>query len=142
MFIDASALCAVLLNEPEAPAMLNAMDAARGRLMISPVVRVEATLAVARSLKDAQGATHIREAHFDEARELVDELVRILEAREMPMTESMGTGAISALRKYGKVAGHPARLNMGDAMAYAAAKEFRVPLLYKGDDFAKTDLAG
>jgi ribonuclease VapC len=81
MFIDASALCAVLLNEREAPAMLSAMETARGRLMISPVVRVEATLAIARSLKDAQGATHIGEVHFDEASKLVGELVKMLEVR-------------------------------------------------------------
>lgn len=142
MFIDASALCAVLLNEPEAPAMLKAMEMARGKLMISPVVRIEATLAIARGLRDAQGETHIGEAHFDEASALVGELVSSIGAREMHITESMGTAAIAALRKYGKVAGHPARLNLGDALTYAAAKAFRAPLLYKGDDFAQTDLAG
>lgn len=141
MFIGASALCAVLLNEPEAPTMLNKMETARGGLMISPVVRVEAVLAIARSLKDAQGATHISEVHFDQASELVGELVRVLEVREMSLTESMGMVAIMALRKYGKVAGHTAKLNMGDALAYAAAKELDVPLLYKSNDFANTDLA-
>ena len=141
MFIDASALCAVLLNEAEAPAMLKAMEGARGKLMISPVVRVETTLGIARSLRDAEGAKHISEAHFDKASELVAELIRSLGVREMHLTESMGTTAIAALRKYGKVAGHPAKLNMGDALAYAAAKAFHASLLYKGDDFAKTDLA-
>lgn len=141
MFIDASALCAVLLNEPESPAMLKAMEGARGKLMISPVVRLETTLRIARGLSDAQGATHIGEAHFDEAILLVGELIASLDIREMHLTDSMGTAAIAALRKYGKVAGHPARLNMGDALAYAAAKAFHAPLLYKGNDFAKTDLA-
>ena len=37
--------------------------------------------------------------------------------------------------------GHPARLNMGDCFAYACAKRLDAPLLYKGDDFARTDLA-
>ncbi|ASM75143.1 MULTISPECIES: type II toxin-antitoxin system VapC family toxin [Roseobacteraceae] len=141
MFIDASALCAVLLNEPEAPAMLKAMEQARGKLMISPVVRVETTLGTARNLRDADGATHMSEAHFDKASELVTELLESLGAREMHLTESMGTAAIAALKKFGKVAGHPAQLNMGDALAYAAAKAFHAPLLYKGNDFAKTDLA-
>ena len=49
--------------------------------------------------------------------------------------------AIRALSVYGKVVGHPAQLNMGDALSYACAKAFHVPLLYKGDDFSKTDLA-
>ncbi|MDD7973938.1 type II toxin-antitoxin system VapC family toxin [Roseinatronobacter alkalisoli] len=141
MFIDASALCAVLLNEPEAPAMLKAMEGAKGKLMISPIVRVEATLGIARSLRDTARATHISEAHFDEASRLVDELITTLGVREMHLTESMGTAAIAVLRKYGKVAGHPAKLNMGDALAYAAAKAFHAPLLYKGEDFARTDLA-
>ena len=141
MFIDASALCAVLLSEPEAPIMLKAMEEARGNLMISPVVRVETTLAIARGLKDVDGSPHMNEAHFDKASKLVVELIRSLDVREMHLTESMGTAAIAALRKYGKVAGHPAKLNMGDALAYAAAKAFHATLLYKGDDFAKTDLA-
>jgi ribonuclease VapC len=141
MFIDASALCAVLLNEPEAPAMLKAMEQARGKLMISPVVRVETTLGIARDLKEKDGVTHISEAHFDKASEIVADLLQSLGVREMHLTESMGSAAIAALRKYGKVAGHPAKLNMGDALAYAAAKAFHAPLLYKGDDFAKTDLA-
>lgn len=141
MFIDASALCAVLLNEPEAPAMLQAMEEARDKLMISPVVRVETTLGIARCMKDAQGATHISEAHFDEASGLVAELILSLGVLEVHLTEDMGTAAIAALRKYGKVAGHPAKLNMGDALAYAAAKACHASLLYKGDDFARTDLA-
>ena len=53
----------------------------------------------------------------------------------------MGAEAIRALSVYGKMVGHPAQLNMGDALSYACAKAFHVPLLYKGDDFSKTDLA-
>lgn len=60
MFINASALCAVLLNEPDAPAMVKAMEEAHGKLMISPVIRVETTLAIVRRLKDAEGATILR----------------------------------------------------------------------------------
>lgn len=41
---------------------------------------------------------------------------------------------------YGKVVGHPAKLNLGDCFAYACAKAIEVPLLYKGDDFVRTDL--
>ncbi|TMV67005.1 hypothetical protein FGG78_32595 [Thioclava sp. BHET1] len=44
-------------------------------------------------------------------------------------------------KSYGKMARHPAQLNMGDALAYAAAKALRMPLLYKGDHFLETDLA-
>lgn len=44
------------------------------------------------------------------------------------------------LRWGGKRAGHKAKLNFGDCFAYAAAKAYRLPLVYKGDDFAQTDL--
>ncbi len=61
--------------------------------------------------------------------------------KELPIAEQMGTAAVAAHRKYGKVAGHPAKLNMGHALAYAAAKTLGEPMLYKGTGFAKTDLA-
>jgi ribonuclease VapC len=49
--------------------------------------------------------------------------------------------AIEAFDRFGRGRGHPAKLNFGDCMAYAVAKAHQVPLLYKGDDFAKTDIA-
>jgi len=50
--------------------------------------------------------------------------------------------SVDAHRRYGKSQGHPAQLNMGDCFAYAVAISHRTTLLYKGDDFSKTDLAG
>jgi len=49
--------------------------------------------------------------------------------------------ALSAHERFGKGTGHPAQLNMGDCFSYAVAKTAGVPLLYKGRDFAQTDLA-
>jgi len=46
-----------------------------------------------------------------------------------------------AFDRFGKGRGHPARLNFGDCFAYALAKSLGAPLLYKGDDFAHTDIA-
>jgi ribonuclease VapC len=48
--------------------------------------------------------------------------------------------AIAAARFYGKGSGHPARLNFGDCLAYAVAKERDLPLLFVGDDFGLTDV--
>ncbi len=42
--------------------------------------------------------------------------------------------------RYGKGTGHPAQLNFGDCFSYALAKRLAAPLLYKGNDFAKTDI--
>lgn len=48
--------------------------------------------------------------------------------------------ARDAFTRFGKGQGHPARLNFGDCIAYALAKSLDAPLLYKGDDFARTDI--
>lgn len=141
MFLDASAVVAVLLDEPDAPALLKAMEAARGKLRFSPVVRVEATLGLVRTRVQARGKGPATTEDFAAAGELVDSLLEALEAHEMPITSGMGNEAIRALSIYGKVVGHPAQLNFGDALSYACAKAFEVPLLYKGADFSRTDLA-
>ncbi|MBL8583733.1 MAG: type II toxin-antitoxin system VapC family toxin [Rhizobiaceae bacterium] len=49
--------------------------------------------------------------------------------------------AIDAFERYGKGCGHPARLNLADCFSYASARTSGVGLLYKGEDFARTDLA-
>jgi ribonuclease VapC len=48
--------------------------------------------------------------------------------------------AYVAVAKYGKGMGHPAKLNLGDLFSYALAKSRGLPLLYKGNDFAATDI--
>ena len=58
---------------------------------------------------------------------------------ELGAAESLA--AVAAHHRYGKGTGHPASLNMGDCFAYGCAKANNAKLLYKGDDFAKTDLA-
>lgn len=141
MFLDASAIVAVLLGEPEGPAFLKVMEVARGRLRVSPVVRLEATLALVRARVQARGKGPASAQDFDDAAALVNDLFVALEAQEMPITPEIGTDAIKALSRYGKMAGHPAQLNLGDALSYACARAGQDPLLYKGRDFRETDLA-
>jgi len=141
MFIDASALVAVLKNEPEAQGLMKAMEAARGRLRISPMVRMEATLALVRTRRDARNAGPATAEDFRIAGDLVSDLIDAIQAQEVTISSGIGQAALEALATYGKLAGHPAQLNMGDALSYACAKAHHAPLLYKGDDFAKTDLA-
>jgi ribonuclease VapC len=57
-----------------------------------------------------------------------------------PVTEAQARIAREAYRDYGKGSGHPAGLNFGDCFAYALARDKREPLLFKGDDFARTDM--
>ncbi len=141
MFLDASAIGAVLLGEDDAASMLKAMEGARGKLRYSPVVRLESVLALVRARVSTRGKGPATADDFKKATALVDELLTALEAREVIITTGIGSDAIKALSIYGKVVGHPAQLNMGDALAYACAKAYRAPLLYKGNDFAQTDLA-
>ncbi|MEZ5088710.1 MAG: type II toxin-antitoxin system VapC family toxin [Micropruina sp.] len=59
----------------------------------------------------------------------------------MPVTEEQVRAARQAFRDYGRGSGHAARLNLGDCFSYALASVRRQPLLFVGDDFARTDLA-
>jgi len=76
-----------------------------------------------------------------DARQAVMDFVEGLGAINMPITAEIGEIAISAMAQYGKGRGHPAQLNFGDCFSYACAKSAGVPLLYVGQDFAKTNLA-
>ena len=58
-----------------------------------------------------------------------------------PMDERTASLAVQAFADYGKGRGHPAQLNLADCLSYACAKAQGIPLLYKGNDFAHTDLA-
>jgi ribonuclease VapC len=71
-------------------------------------------------------------------------LQTVLEIKNVNMVEfdqAHFLAAASAFSRFGKGTGHPAGLNYGDCMAYAVAKLANVPLLFKGDDFSRTDLA-
>ena len=57
-----------------------------------------------------------------------------------PVTEAQAPIARRAYADFGKASGHPAKLNFGDCFAYALAKAKREPLLFKGDDFSRTDV--
>jgi ribonuclease VapC len=130
MFIDASALLAILLKEPDAQRFSREIENAE-RLYTSPVAIFEMVLAVVRE----------RALPRLDAQRAVDRALQIAGVEVIPITGEIGNLALAAFEKFGKGRGHSARLNMGDCFAYACAKSLGVPLLYKGNDFAKTDLA-
>lgn len=66
--------------------------------------------------------------------------VRRLKPRLFPFDGRQAAIAVKADRRFGRGSGHPARLNFGDCMSYAAAVALDAPLLFKGDDFAQTDV--
>ena len=126
MIIDTSALIAILRDEPEAAACARAIETA-SRRRISAANFVEAAIVI-----DASGDP-IASRRFDD---LVREAQLIVE----PVTEAQARVARDAYRDFGRGSGHPARLNFGDCFAYALARSMSEPLLFKGDDFAHTDV--
>jgi ribonuclease VapC len=130
IFIDASAMVALLLKEDDHEQLTERLDAEDERIW-SAIARWETVVNIAR----------VREYSPERAGSDVDELASQLDIRLVPIGEEAGRLAVQAFAAFGKGTGHPAQLNMGDCFAYACAKANDASLLYKGDDFARTDLA-
>lgn len=139
VFLDASVIVAVLTHEEDAEELSQRLRAVEGQIYVSSVVVYEAVISIARK-KAGPGRRPTPELISD-AVNVVGVLLRAFRTEEVPLVGDVAKGAIDASARYGKVVGHPARLNMGDCFAYACARAKGVPLLYKGDDFALTDIA-
>ncbi len=139
MFIDASAIVAILNKEPGFEDLVRRIEDAQGARFVSPLVRFEAATAVARSRSGRNRAPDA--AQVDLAEQAVARLCELLAVRDVTITPAIGAKAVNAARRYGNLVGHPAGLNFGDCFAYACAEAYSTRLLYKGNDFAQTDLA-
>jgi ribonuclease VapC len=128
MFLDASALTAMLVDERDARELLARMQNYTVRTT-SPLAVWETVLAVARVL-----GLDIRTANT-----AVEEFLVLAGVDVKPVPADARRSAIDAFDRFGK-GRHPAALNFGDCFAYACARQARVPMLYKGDDFASTDI--
>lgn len=126
MIVDASALLAVVFLEPERDRFLDMLGAA-GELSMSVINFVEAGIKVDRDSDPRRAA-------------MLDELASTFGIDIAPVSVEQGRLARQAHRSFGRGSGHPARLNFGDCFAYALAKARGEPLLFKGDDFSKTDI--
>jgi ribonuclease VapC len=129
MFIDASAMIAIIVRENDGTLLAARLQQA-DRSSTSGIAIYEAVLAIAR----------IRNAPVSGAAEVVNDFLREIHADIIPITAEIGQAALMAFDRYGR-GRHPAQLNMGDCFAYACARALGVPLLYKSDDFARTDIA-
>lgn len=126
MVVDTSALLAVLLEEPDGDALLQ-------RIVDDPVRLVSAgTLLEAGIVAD--GNPNRRKGPA------LDALLATLGVRVEPVTEEQARVAREAYRRFGK-GNHPAALNFGDCFAYALSRVTGEPLLFKGGDFGRTDVA-
>jgi ribonuclease VapC len=128
MFIDASALIAMLTDDEEGNACAKVMAGAEIRLT-SVIALWEV---VAGLIK-----TYVITVH--EAHAKVAQLVRAAEITLVPIGDRELMLAAEAYVNFGK-GRHPARLNMGDCFAYACARSHEVPLLFAGEDFSGTDV--
>lgn len=127
--MDASALVAYIAGEPERPQIAAALDAERD-IICSAMACWETVAALRRSYAMSIG----------QAREDVERTMAAMPLRLVPVGGDELQAALDAYERYGK-GRHPAGLNMGDCFAYACARTNGARLLYKGDDFAQTDLA-
>lgn len=128
MFIDASALTAVLAGEAGAPELAGRME--RGRpLRTSPVAVWETAVAIAR-IFNLPVAT---------AKQVVFDYLDAAGIELAAVPPEAAALALDAFDRYGN-GRHPAQLNMGDCFAYACARHFGEPLMFKGGDFPLTDI--
>lgn len=125
MVVDSSVLIAILLAEPEveyyADLLVDTVE-----IYISAVSIVESAMVIEYK-KGEQGA------------EQFDELLKTIAPTILAFDAEQADLARIAWRQYGK-GRHPAKLNFGDCCSYAAAKHLDKPLLFKGNDFSKTDI--
>jgi ribonuclease VapC len=122
--VDASALVAILLEEPEAISFREFL-LAQSDLVLSPIGYWEATTRL-RSLRGDSGVAELQSVIHD------------LRIRVVPATWETARLACDAEATFGKRTS--AKLNLGDCFAYALAKETASPLLFKGNDFSETDV--
>jgi len=126
MVLDTSAIVAAIGSEPDSVLFRTAMLEAES-LSISSVTVLEASIV-------------LRARHGDEAVDEFDKMLQGAGVRVIPFDAEAAKVAFEAFRRFGKGQGHRAQLNIVDCVAYAAAKMENEPLLFKGDDFARTDL--
>jgi len=126
MVIDTSALLAILQDEPERRAFNEAIEAADSRCL-STATWVETSIIV----ESRYGAEGLRD---------LDLLISKASIDLVPVDVEQAHIARLAFSRFGK-GRHPAGLNYGDCFSYALATALGEPLLYKGGDFARTDIA-
>ena len=126
MIVDSSVLVAIARTEPDGEAYAR-------RIVSIPSARISAATYVEAAIVIDRGGDPVASRRFDD-------MLKELQVTIAPFTEAQAKIARAAYRDFGRGSGHPARLNFGDCFAYALAKDEDEPLLFKGDDFSKTDV--
>ena len=129
IFVDASAMISMMTGESDADGLADRLGAERQRLCSA--ISVWETIA---------GLCRTHTFSVPSARAVVQSFIEANDLRFVGIGEREFELAAQAYAEFGK-GRHPAALNMGDCFAYACAKATRAGLLFKGDDFSKTDIA-
>jgi ribonuclease VapC len=125
--VDTSALVAIIMDEPERAQFMEAFNRSR-RILISAASVMESRIV-------------LRSRGRERLVALFNDLLSQPEFEVVAVDGEQARLADAAFILFGKGSGHPAQLNFGDLFSYALAKARNVPLLYKGADFAQTDIA-
>ena len=126
MVIDSSAIIAILQAEPERQIYIEAISSVNYRNM-SAVSFVETSLVLA----SRYGAKAMQE---------IDNFIDKAQIRIRSVDENQALIVRRAFLEFGNKGRHPAQLSIGDCFAYALAKGLDQPLLFKGENFSKTDV--
>jgi ribonuclease VapC len=126
VIVDSSAIISILRLEPEAQIFLKKLDTT-SRCLIAAPTYLEVCMVMAGTLGE-------------KGQDDVDQLLSAMDILIVPFTPTASKVAVSAFLTYGKGRGHKAQLNFGDCISYAMSKVEAMPLLFKGEDFALTDV--
>ena len=128
MFVDTSAVVAILASEPDARSFALKLETAQ-QPICAPHVILEASMRLSTLMGFVPTV----------ADGLVTRLFREAGIAVVPITEEIAHLAVIAFERYGKGRNPDARLNFGDCLTYACARAHDAPILFKGEDFANTD---
>jgi ribonuclease VapC len=130
IFVDTSAIIAIVAREPDAAIFAGKIEAEHERITSAHVL-LEASMRLASVLSLAPTVADM----------LVMRLLQESGVAIVPITESIGHASVAAFERYGKGRKSRAGLNFGDCLSYACAKVHGARLLFRGGDFAHTDIA-
>jgi ribonuclease VapC len=122
--VDTSAVVAIYSSEPEAAQFFEIIASASQRVL-PPSCLVEFIL-----LRRIGG----------DRKTWMNLFIGKLQIQVASFTPTMASVAVDAAERYGRGSRHPARLNFGDCLSYAVARNLNLPLLYKGEEFSHTDI--
>jgi ribonuclease VapC len=132
--VDASAVVAMVAREDDGAEYADRLEAwprGAGLRWTSTVTMWEAALAVAR----------LNRVNRNRALELVEQFCALAEIAPIAPDMAITARAVAAAERYGMGGGRPGILNLGDCFSYATAKHLDAALLFKGEDFGRTDIA-